>query len=70
MHLNDLREMEIKKLNRLAEDLKIENASAMKRHEVIFAILKAKASKKRANLRWWSFRDFARWLRIFKIFWI
>ncbi len=46
MHLNDLREMEIKKLNQLAEELKIENPSAMKRHEVIFAILKAKASKK------------------------
>jgi transcription termination factor Rho len=45
MHLNDLREMEIKKLNNLAGELKIENSSAMKRHEVIFSILKAKASK-------------------------
>jgi transcription termination factor Rho len=43
MHLNDLRGMEIKKLNALAEELKIENYSAMKRHEVIFACLKAQA---------------------------
>ncbi len=46
MHLNDLREMEIKKLNQLAEELKIENPSALKRHEVIFGILKAKALKR------------------------
>ena len=46
MHLNDLREMEIKKLNHLADELKVENPSALKRHEVIFALLKAKASKK------------------------
>ena len=44
MHLNDLRGMEIKKLNTLAEELKVENYSAMKRHEVIFAVLKAQAS--------------------------
>jgi transcription termination factor Rho len=44
MHLNDLREMEIKKLNKLANELKIENAGAMKKHEVIFAVLKAKAN--------------------------
>jgi transcription termination factor Rho len=44
MHLNDLREMEIKKLNDLANELKIENSGAMKKHEVIFAVLKAKAN--------------------------
>ncbi|MBH47290.1 MAG: transcription termination factor Rho [Halobacteriovorax sp.] len=43
MHLNDLREMEIKELNKLAEELNIENASALRRHEVIFGVLKAKA---------------------------
>ena len=46
MHLNDLREMEIKKLNKMAEEHKAENAGSMKRHEVIFAILKANAKKK------------------------
>ena len=46
MHLNDLREMEIKKLNQLAEELRMENPSALKRHEVIFGILKAKALKR------------------------
>ena len=44
MHLNDLRGMEIKKLNDLANELKIENSGAMKKHEVIFAVLKAKAN--------------------------
>lgn len=44
MHLNDLREMDIKELNKLAEELNIENASALRRHEVIFGVLKAKAS--------------------------
>ena len=44
MHLNDLREMEIKNLTKLAEELEIENPGAMKKHELIFAILKTKAS--------------------------
>ena len=48
MHLNDLREMEIKKLNKLATELKVENSSAMKKHEVIFAVLKAKANTPRS----------------------
>lgn len=43
MHLDDLRLMDIKKLNELAESLNVENPSAMKRHEVIFSILTAKA---------------------------
>tara|TARA_Y100000590_G_scaffold281237_2_gene316149 strand:- start:34521 stop:35744 length:1224 start_codon:yes stop_codon:yes gene_type:complete len=38
--------MEIKKLNKMAEEHKVENAGSMKRHEVIFAILKANAKKK------------------------
>ncbi|MFT6068218.1 MAG: transcription termination factor Rho [Bacteriovoracaceae bacterium] len=46
MHLNDLREMEIKKLNKMAEEHKVENAGSLKRHEVIFAILKSNAKNK------------------------
>lgn len=46
MHLNDLRILEISKLSELAEENGIENASSMKRHELIFAILKAKSSNK------------------------
>jgi len=45
MHLNDLREMKIDKLSKLAQDSKIENVSAMKKHELIFALLKYHASK-------------------------
>ena len=45
MHLNDLREMKIKELNEMATKLNIENPGGMKKHELIFGILKAKASK-------------------------
>ncbi len=45
MHLNELRAMSIQKINNLAHELNVENASAMKKNEVIFAILKAKAKK-------------------------
>ncbi len=39
MHLNDLREKNIKELAQLASEAKIENASSMKKHEVIFSLL-------------------------------
>jgi transcription termination factor Rho len=43
MHLNELRVLEIKELNKMAIDMGIENPGGMKRHEVIFAILKTHA---------------------------
>lgn len=43
MHLNDLREKEIDELNTLAESMEIENPSNLKKHELIFAILKTHA---------------------------
>ncbi len=43
MHLNDLREKEINELNTLAESMDIENPSSLKKHELIFAILKTHA---------------------------
>ncbi|MDD0854049.1 transcription termination factor Rho [Halobacteriovorax sp. GB3] len=46
MHLNDLRTEDIKELNKKAEELKIENYSGMKRHELIFALLKTSAKNK------------------------
>jgi len=45
MHLNDLREKEPKELIKMAEGLKVENSGSMKKHELIFALLKATASK-------------------------
>ncbi|MCO4793553.1 MAG: Rho termination factor N-terminal domain-containing protein, partial [Bacteriovoracaceae bacterium] len=45
MHLNDLREKDPKDLTKMAEEMKIENPSSMKKHELIFALLKATASK-------------------------
>lgn len=41
MHLNDLREKVIAELTTMAEELQIENPSNLKKHELIFAILKA-----------------------------
>ncbi|MGB0453079.1 MAG: transcription termination factor Rho [Bacteriovoracaceae bacterium] len=43
MHLNELREKDINELNKMASDMKIDNPGGMKRHEVIFAILKTHA---------------------------
>ena len=43
MHLNELREKSIGELTQLATEMNIENPGALKKHEVIFAILKARA---------------------------
>jgi len=43
MHLNDLREKEITELNKMAGKMKIENSAGLKKHEMIFAILKTHA---------------------------
>jgi transcription termination factor Rho len=45
MHLNDLRQKGIEELSALAVEMKIENPGALKRHEVIFALLKSHAKK-------------------------
>ncbi|MFA6238371.1 MAG: transcription termination factor Rho [Bacteriovorax sp.] len=45
MHLNDLREKDIAELTTMAEDIQIENPSNLKKHELIFAILKATAKE-------------------------
>ncbi len=48
MHLNDLREKEIAELTTMAEEIQIENPSNLKKHELIFAILKATAKDDKA----------------------
>ena len=48
MHLNDLRAKDIKELAHIAEDMGIENASTLKRHELIFALLKTHAKNDEA----------------------
>ena len=48
MHLNDLREKDIAELTTMAEDIQIENPSNLKKHELIFAILKATAKDDKA----------------------
>lgn len=46
MNLNDLRELAIEDLFKMAEDKKIENCASMKKHELIFALLTAHAKDK------------------------
>ena len=46
MHLNDLRENDIKELSKIAEEMSIENPSTLKKHELIFALLKQSAKNK------------------------
>ncbi len=46
MHLNDLRLLKIEELAKKAEEMKIENHSSMKKHELIFALLKTHAKNK------------------------
>lgn len=46
MHLNDLREKDIKELTKMAEEMQIENPSGLKRHELIFGLLKQSAKNK------------------------
>ena len=40
MHLTKLREKEIKELSKMATKAGVDNASSMKKHEIIFALLK------------------------------
>ncbi len=44
MHLNELREKEIKELAKMAAKTGIDNTAGMKKHEIIFAILKKTAA--------------------------
>jgi transcription termination factor Rho len=48
MHLNDLREKDIAELTTMAEEIQIENPSNLKKHELIFAILKSTAKDDKA----------------------
>jgi len=43
MHLNDLREKPIKELNQMAAEAGIENPASLRKHELIFSLLKAKS---------------------------
>ncbi len=46
MHLGELREKAIKELSELASEQNIDNHASMRKHELIFALLKAHAKKK------------------------
>lgn len=48
MHLNELREMSIEDLTQMAERYGVENASGLKRHELIFAVLTRHAKNEEA----------------------
>lgn len=46
MHLNKLREKDIKELSKMAGKAGVDNASSMKKHEIIFALLKQHSDDK------------------------
>jgi len=46
MHLNDLREKPILELNQMAIEMGIENPASLRKHELIFSLLKTKAKNK------------------------
>ena len=46
MHLNELREMKIEELSQLASEKSVENHASMKKHELIFALLRAHSKDK------------------------
>ena len=45
MHLNDLKRTKIGGLTQIAKDLNVENASGLRKQELIFAILQAMVDK-------------------------
>ncbi|MCY4645226.1 MAG: transcription termination factor Rho [Bacteriovoracales bacterium] len=50
MHLSDLREKSIKKLQEMADEAKIENTGGLKKHEIIFALLTRKAKEENKEI--------------------
>ncbi len=50
MHLNELREKEIKELTKIATKDGIDNTAGMKKHEIIFALLKKTAEKESLSM--------------------
>ena len=54
MHLNELREKSIGELTQLATEMNIDNPGALKKHEVIFAILKARAKNNEEIFNWYT----------------
>ena len=49
MHLTKLREKEIKELSKMATKAGVDNAAGMKKHEIIFALLKKEAVEEAHN---------------------
>jgi transcription termination factor Rho len=46
LHLRELKKMPIAEINQLASELKIENASSMRKQDLVYAILQAEAARK------------------------
>ena len=64
MNLQELKQKNPAELINEAEKLGIENPSTLRKQEILFAILKKLAEKKRANYSHRSFRSAPRWFRI------
>ena len=66
MNLQELKQKNPAELISEAEKLGIENPSTLRKQEILFAILKKLAEKKRANNGYRSVRGITRWLWISK----
>ena len=65
MNIQELKTKTSEHLINQAEELGIENASTLRKQEIVFAILK-KVSRKRRNYWSWSFTITTGWIWIFK----
>ena len=66
MNIQELKKQSSEQLITQAEKLGIENASTLRKQEILFAILKKTRRKKRRNNWNWCSRNFTRWFWIFK----
>ena len=66
MNIQELKKNSSEKLISQAEELGVENASTLRKQEILFAILKKLAEKKRRNNRKWSSSIVTRRIWFFK----
>lgn len=70
MHLNDLREKDPKELTKMAEKMKVENPSSLKKTRTYFWSSQSIRSAGQRDFWLWSSGDFTGWIRLFAITWL
>ena len=66
MNIQELKKKTSENLISQAEELGIENASTLRKQEILFCYIKKISRKRRGNNGWWSFTITSRWFWIFK----